>query len=122
MSIVKCPSCNSQELEVLSNGAYKCKTCGAIFNHENPAQPQTTIINNGPAAVYTEKSRVAAILLCFFLGSFGIHSFYLGRVGAGILALLFCWTFIPALVAFIQFIILLCMSDTEFKEKYCRIR
>lgn len=122
MSIVKCPSCESQDLEILQNGAYKCKACSAIFHHENPIQPQTTIINNGPSAVYAEKSKVAAILLCFFLGSLGIHSFYLGKVGAGILSLLFCWTFIPAFIAFIQFIMLLCMSDAEFRERYCRIR
>lgn len=64
------------------------------------------------------KSRVAAILLAFFLGGFGVHKFYLGRVGQGILYLLFCWTFIPAIVAFIEFIIYLTMSDEAFAHKY----
>lgn len=65
-----------------------------------------------------KKSRIAAALLAFFLGGFGVHKFYLGRIGWGILYLLFCWTFIPALVAFIEFIIYLCMSDEDFARKY----
>lgn len=36
----------------------------------------------------SEKSFVAAILLCFFSGSFGIHRFYVGKIGTGILSLL----------------------------------
>jgi TM2 domain-containing membrane protein YozV len=30
------------------------------------------------------KSRLAALLLAIFLGAFGVHSFYVGKVGAGI--------------------------------------
>jgi len=33
------------------------------------------------------KSRVAAALLCFFLGGLGIHRFYVGKIGTGILYL-----------------------------------
>lgn len=64
------------------------------------------------------KNRVAAALLAFFLGGFGVHKFYLGQVGLGILYLLFFWTLIPALIAFIEFIILLCMSDDAFNQRY----
>lgn len=31
------------------------------------------------------KSRLVALLLCFFLGVLGIHRFYVGKVGTGIL-------------------------------------
>jgi TM2 domain-containing membrane protein YozV len=48
------------------------------------------------------KSDVVAILLAFFLGSFGAHRFYLGQTGWGILYLLFCWTLIPHLVSFVE--------------------
>ena len=34
------------------------------------------------------KSRLAALLLCFFLGALGIHRFYAGKIGTGILWLL----------------------------------
>ena len=32
-----------------------------------------------------EKKMVVAALLCFFIGFFGVHRFYVGKVGTGIL-------------------------------------
>lgn len=40
------------------------------------------------------------ILVALFLGGFGIHKFMVGQTGAGVIYLLFCWTGIPALIAF----------------------
>ncbi len=62
--------------------------------------------------------RMTAALLAIFLGALGGHKFYLGRIGQGILYLLFCWTFIPAIIAFIEGIIFLTMSDADFAAKY----
>jgi TM2 domain-containing membrane protein YozV len=39
------------------------------------------------AAPTDQKSFVAALLLCFFLGGLGVHRFYVGKVGTGILQL-----------------------------------
>ena len=64
------------------------------------------------------KSRIVAAILAFFLGGLGIHKFYLGQIGWGIIYLIFCWTFIPSIVAFIEFIIYLCTSDEDFAKKY----
>ncbi len=36
----------------------------------------------------SEKGFVPMILLCFFLGAFGAHRFYAGKIGTGILQLL----------------------------------
>ena len=33
------------------------------------------------------RSRLAALLLCFFFGVFGVHRFYVGKVGTGLLQL-----------------------------------
>ncbi len=35
----------------------------------------------------SKKDFVATILLCFFLGNLGVHRFYTGRIGTGILML-----------------------------------
>lgn len=36
----------------------------------------------------SDKSWLAALLLCFFIGGFGVHRFYVGKIGTGILWLL----------------------------------
>lgn len=33
----------------------------------------------------SEKSRIVALLLCFFLGFLGFHRFYVGKTGTGLL-------------------------------------
>lgn len=64
------------------------------------------------------KNKFTAIVLAFFLGGLGIHKFYLGNSAQGILYLIFCWTFIPALLAFFDFFGLLFMSESGFNMKY----
>ena len=51
----------------------------------------------------SEKSFVAVIILCFLLGGLGVHRFYVGKVGTGIVMLLTpgglgIWTLIDFIV------------------------
>jgi TM2 domain-containing membrane protein YozV len=66
----------------------------------------------------SNKSKNVAALLAIFLGGIGIHKFYLGQVGWGVLYMVFCWTWIPMVVGFIEGIIYLTMSDKDFLTKY----
>lgn len=49
-----------------------------------------------------KKSGTTGVLAALFLGGLGVHHFYLGRIGVGIVYLIFCWTFIPAIVALFE--------------------
>ncbi|MGG4142238.1 TM2 domain-containing protein [Paenibacillus algorifonticola] len=66
--------------------------------------------------VKSDKSFVAAILLCFFLGSFGIHRFYAGKVGTGILMLVTLGCF--GIWTLIDLIMIICgaFKDSEGRE------
>jgi TM2 domain-containing membrane protein YozV len=64
------------------------------------------------------KSRMVAILLCFFFGWLGIHKFYLNNNKIGCFYLAFCWTLIPAIISIFDIIILLIMSDQTFNQKF----
>jgi len=64
------------------------------------------------------KSKIVAGILGILLGAFGIHKFYLGKIGQGILYLLFFWTYIPGIVGLIEGIIYLTKEDVDFNEKY----
>jgi TM2 domain-containing membrane protein YozV len=48
------------------------------------------------------KDEVIGVLLAIFLGGLGIHHFYLRRDGLGILYLVFSWTGIPMVIAWIE--------------------
>jgi TM2 domain-containing membrane protein YozV len=97
-----------------------CKECGRtpeevkaeiLFASRAPTNSLAAVAPNG-------KSKLTAALFALLLGGLGIHKFYLGSVGWGIGYLLFCWTFIPAIIGFIEGILLLVMSESDFNKKY----
>lgn len=66
------------------------------------------------------KNKVLAGILAILLGGLGIHKFYLGKPIQGILYVLFCWTYIPAMIGFIEGIVYLCMNEQNFHAKYSK--
>lgn len=73
-------------------------------NNNTTTNPNSVYYGDGKKVV----SKWIYVLLAFFLGGIGVHKFYAGKTGAGICYLLFCWTGIPAFIAFIEFIIAIC--------------
>ena len=64
------------------------------------------------------KSKLAGGLLHILLGGIGVGNFYLGKIGLGIVDVLFCWTGIPAIVNMVRGILILVGSREEFEDKY----
>ena len=48
------------------------------------------------------KNRTTALLLTLLLGGVGMHRFYMGQIGLGLVYALFSWTFIPGIIALIE--------------------
>lgn len=49
-----------------------------------------------------KKSKLVSYLLAFFLGGIGAHLFYIGKWKRGIVYLIFCWTYIPIFLGWID--------------------
>ncbi len=64
------------------------------------------------------KTKGTAALLALLVGGLGVHKFYLGQSVQGLLYFLFCWTFIPALIALLECFVYLLMSESEFNRRY----
>jgi TM2 domain-containing membrane protein YozV len=94
-----------------------CHACGHQIDTRAEICPQCGV-RQPRIKVKGERNRVAAALFGILLGGLGIHKFYLGKVGMGILYLVFFWTCIPAVIGLIEGIIYLTMSDEEFMQKY----
>lgn len=121
----------------LEPNATKCKYCGEptnaataapqpvqVVQQQAPAAPQQPIYiaaapnaNDGIDPSWPIKSKVTAGVLALLLGGLGIHKFYLGKMGQGVLYLLFCWTYVPAIIGFVEGIMYLTANDHNFQVK-----
>lgn len=130
----KCTQCGAP----LDETAAACKYCGEAApvqqQYQQPQyqqqqyqqqQYQAPPVNQQPIYQQSEfnpemskKSKTTAGILAILLGGLGIHKFYLGKIGMGILYILFCWTYIPAIVGVIEGIIYLTSTEEKFYYKY----
>lgn len=71
-----------------------------------------------------DRNKYVAAALAFLLGTLGVHRFYLGRTGSGIVMLVLTLTVVGLLVtglwALIDTVRYLVMSDAEFDARYRR--
>ena len=98
-----CSNCGSE----VNDKAVVCVKCGCAVN-----QPRTVYCNGSC------KDWLVTLLLCFFAGCFGIHRFYVGKTGTGIIQLLTLggcgiWTLIDLIV--------ICMGNfTDAEGKFIK--
>ena len=85
------------------------------FNDEAKSHIKT---NLNLAREKKRNKKTALILSIPIIGCFGVHKFYLGENGNGILFLLFSWTIIPAIASLFNFISILTMTEEKFDTKY----
>lgn len=85
------------------------------FNDEAKSHIKT---NLNLAREKKRNKKTALILSIPIIGCFGVHKFYLGENGNGILFLLFSWTTIPAIASLFNFISILTMTEEKFDTKY----
>lgn len=138
MSSKNCSSCGAP----VALDSIECKYCGeklavapppqapqyAPPQNQQYAPPQAPPQYMPPQAPYgmpintpyNKKSKTTAGILAILLGGLGIHKFYLGRVGLGILYILFCWTYVSAIIGLIEGIIYLTSNEEVFYNKYVK--
>lgn len=97
-----------------------CRVCGTKVTEEMThcpyprcRRPLDPIDKMSPP----KKDRYAASILAILLGGLGIHKFYLGEIGWGLVYLLFTWTYIPMIVGIIEGIVFL-VNPQYFNKKY----
>lgn len=90
-----------------------CRNCGTTVESDSTQCPQCGTIPD----TFVYKSRIAAATLAIFGGIFGAHRFFLGQWW-GIFYLLFCWTYIPAIIGLIEGIVILATSQRNWNEKH----
>ena len=99
-----CSNCGAE----VNDNAVVCVKCGCAVN-----KPAPVVNVNG-----STKDWLVTLLLCFFVGAFGIHRFYVGKTGTAIIQLLTCggcglWTLIDFIV--------ICMGNfTDAEGKFIK--
>jgi TM2 domain-containing membrane protein YozV len=100
------------------NQPYKhCYACQSVIDSRSMDCPRCGVRQPDMAVGYG-KDRLIAILLALLLGNFGVHRFYLGSIALGVVYLLFFWTGIPGVIAWLEAIYFLTRSDEDWARTY----
>lgn len=92
-----CSNCGKE----IADNAFMCPACGTTAQY-------------GPANA-SDKDWLTTLLLCFFLGTFGIHSFYAGKTVIGVVQLITLGG--CGIWALIDFIMIICGNYKDAQGK-----
>ncbi|QKG53526.1 TM2 domain-containing protein [Hymenobacter sp. BRD67] len=106
-AIVKAATTEKAELTKFDRKAFKKEV-----KHQLAAAPKSTTVEG--------KSQIVAAVLCFFLGGLGIHDFYLGRVGKGILQIILSILLVGFILVIIDFIRILLGTEKPKDGDYAK--
>lgn len=107
-----CPNCGKP----VKDGQMYCSNCGAnVFNSADGKSDDTTKVVHVPTSDESDKSRLISLLLCVLLGGLGIHRFYVGKVGTGILYLFTAGLF--GIGYIVDLILIICGTFTDKEGK-----
>ncbi len=95
-----------------------CFSCGDVIKKQAEICPKCGVRQMPPPSPISDERKLVGGILAIVLGGLGIHKFYLGDTGMGILFLCFCWTGIPSIIGIVEGIIILTQTDEEFNQKY----
>lgn len=107
-----CSNCGTE----LKSESKFCPDCGAPIGANTETTPPPSIPQE--VFIYEKKSKGLTLTLCFFGGCVGAHLFYLRHYLSASLYLLFCWTFIPLILSWGDFIVYLFLPEKKFHEIY----
>jgi TM2 domain-containing membrane protein YozV len=100
-----CSSCGAQ----VSAAAEICMKCGTRLTYAAPTS--VGVVTGGVSS----KSRLVTLLLLLFLGFFGVHRFYVGKIGTGILIIVLTLCFGVSSIWLLIDLIMLLIG--KFKDK-----
>lgn len=100
-----CRDCGKE----ISDNAAICIHCGVATT----ATTATTVsdLNLSDGSSVSPLSKTTLLLLCVFVGSFGVHRFYAGKIGTGVLMLLTLGC--CGVLTFIDFVMILTGAFTD---------
>jgi TM2 domain-containing membrane protein YozV len=96
-----------------------CKACGEEIDSRAALCPKCGVATGSIGIPGVSKSRMAYILLGLFLGGFGIHNFYAGRIGCAVTQLLITcflfWLIVPIFIVWVWVLIEICTVRIDGK-------
>lgn len=121
---VKCPVCGAPlEGEVCTYCGHRLKTSTnnstVQSQNANNISFVTNVVNNNSQNIsnqvinVSKKNKITALILCVLFGLFGVHRFYVGKIGTGLLYLCTGGLF---LIGYVVDIILIITG--KFKDKF----